>query len=59
LVVKSEGLSMMGFTLGFGLPITGCFSQCEFWFWNGKREYYFAGLIQENYANFSVGLSQW
>ena len=57
LIVNSESINDMGFTLGFGLPITGSFSNINFGFEMGKRGTTNAGLIQENYANFSVGLS--
>jgi hypothetical protein len=57
LVVRSESINDMGFTVGFGLPITGFFSNVNFGFEMGKRGTTNAGLIKENYANFSVGLS--
>lgn len=57
LIVNSESINDMGFTLGLGLPITGSFSNINFGFEMGKRGTTNAGLIQENYANFSVGLS--
>lgn len=57
LIVNSESINDMGFTLGLGLPITGSFSNINFGFEMGKRGTTNSGLIQENYANFSVGLS--
>lgn len=57
LMVKSESINDIGFTLGLGLPITGSFSNINFGFEMGKRGTTSSGLIQENYANFSVGLS--
>ncbi|MDG2431504.1 hypothetical protein [Flavobacterium sp.] len=57
LMVKSESINDIGFTLGLGLPITGTFSNVNFGFEMGKRGTTSAGLIQENYANFSIGLS--
>jgi len=57
LIVNSESINDIGFTLGLGLPITGSFSNVNFGFEMGKRGTTAAGLIQENYANFSVGFS--
>lgn len=57
LVVNSESIKDKGFSLGLGLPITGSFSNVNFGFEFGKRGTTSAGLIQENYAKFSVGLS--
>lgn len=57
LIVKSESINDMGITLGLGLPITGTFSNINFGVEMGKRGTTSSGLIQENYANFSVGLS--
>jgi hypothetical protein len=57
MIVKSESINDIGFTLGLGLPITGTFSNVNFGFEMGKRGTTSAGLIQENYANISVGLS--
>ena len=57
MMVKSESINDIGFTLGLGLPITGSFSNVNFGFEMGKRGTTSAGLIQENYANISVGLS--
>jgi long-subunit fatty acid transport protein len=57
LIVKSESINDMGFTLGLGLPITGSFSNINFGFEMGKRGTTSSGLIQENYANLSIGLS--
>ena len=57
LTVNSESINDIGFTLGLGLPITGSFSNVNFGFEMGKRGTTAAGLIQENYANFSVGFS--
>jgi long-subunit fatty acid transport protein len=57
LMVDSESINDMGLTLGIGLPITGSFSSINFGFELGKRGTTSAGLIQENYANLSIGLS--
>jgi hypothetical protein len=57
LIVNSESINDVGITLGLGLPITGSFSNINLGFELGKRGTISSGLIQENYANFSVGLS--
>ncbi|WP_366185181.1 hypothetical protein [Flavobacterium ovatum] len=57
LVINSESIDNVGFTLGLGLPITGSFSNINIGFEMGKRGTTSSGLIQENYANISVGLS--
>ena len=57
LVIDTHSINDLGFTLGIGMPISGSFSNLNFGFEMGKRGTTTAGLIQENYANFSVGLS--
>ncbi len=57
LIVNSQSIKDKGFSVGLGLPITGSFSNVNFGFEFGKRGTTSAGLIQENYAKFSVGLS--
>ncbi|MGM8361509.1 hypothetical protein ACSV4D_06305 [Flavobacterium sp. ARAG 55.4] len=57
LVVNAESIKDAGFSLGLGLPVSGTFSNINFGFEYGKRGTTSAGLIQENYAKFSVGLS--
>lgn len=57
LVVSSESINDLGLTLGLGLPITGSFSNINIGFEVGKRGTTSSGLIQDNYANISVGLS--
>jgi hypothetical protein len=57
LVINSESIDNVGFTLGLGLPITGSFSNINIGFELGKRGTTSSGLIQENYANISIGLS--
>ena len=47
----------MGITLGIGMPITGSFSNINFGFEIGKKGTTTSGLVQENYANLSVGMS--
>ncbi|WPR72543.1 hypothetical protein SLW70_05245 [Flavobacterium sp. NG2] len=57
LVVNSESINNLGLTLGLGMPITGTFSNINIGFELGKKGTTSSGLIQENYANISVGLS--
>ncbi|HTG67482.1 MAG TPA: hypothetical protein VL859_14005 [Flavobacterium sp.] len=57
LVVDSQSIKDTGFSIGLGLPITGSFSNVNLGFEFGKRGTTSAGLIQENYAKLSVGLS--
>jgi long-subunit fatty acid transport protein len=57
LMINSESINDMGLTLGFGLPITGYFSNVNLGLELGKKGTTNANLIQENYANFSVGFS--
>ncbi|MFV5699603.1 hypothetical protein ACM55H_14640 [Flavobacterium sp. ZT3R17] len=57
LMINSESINNTGFTLGLGLPITGSFSNINLGFELGKRGTTNANLVQENYANFSVGFS--
>jgi len=44
-------------SLGAGLPITGTFSNVNIGIEFGKKGTTSAGLVQENYLNFSVGFS--
>jgi hypothetical protein len=46
---------MMLVTLGMGLPITGTLSNVNIGFELGKRGTTSSNLVQENYANISVG----
>jgi hypothetical protein len=57
LIVDSEAINDIGFTLGLGMPITGSFSNVNFGFELGKKGTTNSNLVQENYANFSVSLS--
>ena len=57
LIVKSESIDNIGLTMGLGLPITGSFSNMNIGFEIGKKGTTSSGLIQENYANISIGLS--
>jgi long-subunit fatty acid transport protein len=57
LVVNSESINDMGLSLGAGLPISGSFSNVNFGLELGKKGTTKAGLVQENYVNFSVSFS--
>ncbi len=57
LVMDSQSIKDKGVSFGFGLPITGSFSNINFGFELGKRGTTSSGLVQENYVKFSVGLS--
>ena len=57
LVIKSESINDMGFTLGIGMPLSGTFSNINFGFELGKKGTTNANLVQENYANLNVGFS--
>lgn len=56
LVLNSKSIKDKAFTLGLGFPLGG-FSNINFSYELGKRGTISSGLIQENYQNFSVGLS--
>ncbi len=57
LVLNNKSIEDAGFTLGVGLPLTGSFSNINIGFEFGKRGTRDAALVEEKYANFSVGLS--
>lgn len=57
LVINNKSIDDYGFTLGAGLPLSGTFSNINFGFEFGKRGTRDAGLVEEKYANFSIGLS--
>jgi len=57
LVFNNESVNDLGMTLGLGLPLPGVFSNINVGFEYGKRGTTNAGLVQENYMNFSIGLS--
>lgn len=57
LIINGERINDIGLTLGAGFPISGTFSNINFGMEFGKRGTTSAGLIQENYANFSLGFS--
>lgn len=57
LIINNESINDVGMTLGAGFPITGSFSNVNLGIEFGKRGTTAAGLIQENYLNFSVSFS--
>ncbi|AWG21195.1 hypothetical protein FFWV33_06430 [Flavobacterium faecale] len=57
LIIRSEAIDNVGFTMGVGLPISGTFSNMNIGFEIGKKGTLSSGLVQENYANISIGLS--
>ena len=57
LVINNRSINDAGFTLGVGLPLSGTFSNINLGFEFGKRGTRDAALVEEKYANFSVGLS--
>lgn len=62
LVINTEPIQDMAVTVGVGLPLTGTFSNVNIGIELGKRGTTAANLVEENYANVSVGFSlneQW
>ncbi len=57
LVINGEDINDMSFSFGAGLPLAGTFSNINISAEFGTRGTVNQGLIQENYANFTVGLS--
>lgn len=57
LVVKNVPIKDRALTFGLGLPLGGVFSNVNLGFELGRRGTKDAGLVQENYMNFSVGIS--
>jgi hypothetical protein len=57
LVIDSESINDMGLMLGVGLPVSGTFSNVNIGFEFGKKGTTKAGLVQQNYANISIGFS--
>ncbi len=54
LVINSESIKDSALTLGLGFPISGNFSNINLGVELGKRGTTNAGLIKENYINFSI-----
>ena len=62
LIINNKSINDMAVTLGFGLPVGGRFSSINFGMEFGRRGTKAAGLIQEDYGNFSISLTlndQW
>lgn len=57
LIVNNESINDVGMSLGAGFPITGTFSNVNFGIEFGKKGTTTAGLVQENYVNFSLSFS--
>ncbi len=57
LVIKGQVIKEQAFSFGLGLPLNGTFSNINIGFDFGKRGTTKAGLIQENFTNFTIGLS--
>jgi long-subunit fatty acid transport protein len=57
LMVNSESINDMGFTLGAGFPISGVFSNVNLGFELGKRGTASSNLVEENYATLSIWFS--
>ena len=62
LIINDQSIKDSALTLGLGLPLKGTFSNVNLGFELGTRGTQAAGLVKENYMNFSIGLSlndQW
>ena len=57
LVINNQPINDYALTFGFGLPAGNSFSNFNIGFEFGKRGTTSAGLLEENYANISIGLS--
>ncbi|WP_395045227.1 hypothetical protein [Flavobacterium sp.] len=57
LLVYGQPIKDYAMSLGLGLPLGGTFSNINLGFELGKRGTTNAGLIEENYANISIGIS--
>lgn len=57
LLIDSQSIKDTAVTLGFGFPLRGSFSNVNIGFEYGSRGTKSAGLVKENYMNFSIGLS--
>lgn len=57
LVIENKSITDFAGNVGFGLPLTGTFSNLNIGLEVGKRGTTFNNLVQENYFNISVGLS--
>jgi len=57
MVINNEQINNFGITFGLGLPMKGTFSNLNIGYEYGTRGTTNAGLIQENYSNFTISLS--
>lgn len=57
LIINNTSVKDAALTLGMGLPLRGAFSNINLGFEFGNRGTANAGLVNENYMNFRVGLS--
>ena len=57
LIIENQSIKDFAGNIGLGLPLSGTFSNINIGLEIGKRGTKYAGLIEENYINISVGLS--
>ena len=57
MIINGKEINNFGITFGFGLPLGGSFSNINIGFELGRRGTTDAGLIEESYLKFGVGLS--
>jgi len=57
LIINNQAINDNALTLGLGMPLRGTFSNVNVGFEFGSRGTKNAGLVKEDYINFSVGLS--
>ncbi len=57
LVVNNKSINDAAVTAGIGFPVAGLLSNINFGFEYGKRGTKAAGLVEENYMTFTIGLS--
>jgi hypothetical protein len=57
LVLQNKSITDAAMNVGFGLPLSGTFSNININFEYGKRGTTYYNLVEENYFNISVGLS--
>lgn len=57
LVINSQAVNDVAFTLGVGLPLGGTYSNINIGLELGQRGTTKSNLVQENYANVSIGFS--
>lgn len=57
MVVNQKSIKESAVTFGFGLPVSGTFSNINIGFELGKKGTTAAGLVQENFTNITVGFT--